>query len=49
MNKTKFVKVIFTEAEWKWLEHHMAELPDDEMVLKVCSALDDATDEEEEE
>lgn len=44
MNKTGFVEVIFTDEEWEWLEHHMAELPDDdEMVLKVRSALDDGT------
>ena len=44
MSKTKFVDVIFTDEEWEWLEQHMAELSDDdEMVLKVRSALDDAT------
>lgn len=44
MDKTGFVEVIFTDAEWGWLEHHMAELSDDdEMVLNVRSALDDAT------
>ena len=44
MSKTKFVEVIFTDAEWEWLESHMAKLSDDdEMVLKVRSALDDAT------
>ena len=47
MSKSGFVRVIFTDEEWEWLEHHMAELSDDdEMVLKVSSALDDATIEE---
>lgn len=47
MGKTKFVRVIFTDAEWEWLESHMAELSDDdEMVLKVRSASDDTTIEE---
>lgn len=41
MNKTEFVKVIFTDEEWKWLECHMASLPENEMVLNVLSALDD--------
>ena len=44
MDEAKFVKVIFTDEEWKWLEHHMAALSDDdEMVLNVRSALDDGT------
>ena len=48
MSKSEFVRVIFTDEEWQWLEHHMAELSDDdEMVLSVRSALDDATIEEE--
>ena len=39
-----FVKVIFTDEEWEWLEYHMADLSDDdEMVLNVRSALDDGT------
>lgn len=43
MAKTRFVQVIFTDEERLWLQEHLASLEETEMVLKVVSAVDDAT------
>lgn len=39
----EFIQVILTDEEWQWLQQHLSELEETEMVLKVLSAVDDAT------
>lgn len=39
----EFVQVILTDEEWQWLQQHLSGLEETEMVLKVLSAVDDAT------
>lgn len=39
----EFIQVILTDEEWQWLQQHLSDLEETEMVLKVLSAVDDAT------
>lgn len=37
----QFVQVIFPDDVWEWLQQHLSDLEETEMVLKALSAVDD--------